>query len=244
MLSEAFEPLVAGVVTGPTVPSGTVSDEPGPRRLTLRTDDDVRLDAELALPPTGGDGESAPVGGVVLAHPHPLQGGSMTSLVTAELFRVLPTRGLAAIRFDFRGVGASGGTHDQGRGEQLDVTAALDTLAAACPGRPLVLCGWSFGADVSLAVTDPRVDAWVAVAPPLRVLPLEVLGAAAGSDPRPTVLAVPQHDQFRPPADAREATADWVATRVEVISGADHFMAGRTDRVAALVVEVVASLGG
>ena len=191
------------------------------RSLTLSTSDGLTLEAECRVP------DDASVA-VVLCHPHPAAGGSMTSLVTSELFRLLPASGIAVLRFNFRGVGASEGSHDGGVAERLDILAAIDHV-----------CGWSFGADTSLAVLDARISSWVCCAPPLRVVPLEELTAAAGSDPRPKVLIVPEHDQFRVPASAIEATADWVDTRVIAVSGADHFFVGRTDKVAAIVTEAV-----
>ena len=166
----------------------------------------------------------------------------MASLVISELFRLLPQRGLAALRFNFRGVGASSGEHGHGRTEGDDVRAAVGALAAQWPVRPLVLCGWSFGADVSLSVTDVDIDGWVAIAPPLLVLPTDELTAAAGADDRPTLLLVPEHDQFRPPESARDATRDWTATTVATVPGADHFLAGRTDLLATLVTDFVGSL--
>jgi alpha/beta superfamily hydrolase len=220
-----------------------VSDDPTTRHLTLVVDDEVTLEAEARLV----DAEQVPGpdaihGAVVLAHPHPLAGGDMRSLVIAELFRLLPPMGLSVLRFDFRGVGRSTGAHDHGRGEAADLSAALDALASLAPGRPLLLCGWSFGADVALSITDPRIDGWVGIAPPLRVLPIEELAAAAGSDPRPTLLLVPEHDQHLPPDAAREAVGSWLATRVEVVPGADHFLAGRTVLVSRLVADFAASL--
>ncbi len=224
-----------------TVPSAGVPHDTELRDLSLTTADGVVLEAQARLPLPSGEGEAIE-GAVVLAHPHPLQGGSMASLVTSELFRLLPQRGLAVLRFNFRGVGRSGGEHGHGRAESLDVTAALDALSGLWPHRPLVLCGWSFGADVSLSLTDARLDGWVAIAPPLRVLPVDELTAAAGSDPRPKLLVVPEHDEFRPPASAREATAAWVSTTVEVVPGADHFLVGRTEKAAAMVAAFAASL--
>ncbi len=110
--------------------------------------------------------------------------------------------------------------------------AALAALAGRAAGVPLCIAGWSFGADVSLSLTDERIDGWAAIAPPLRVLPVDELTAAAGSDPRPKLLIVPEHDEIRQPDSAREATAGWVNTTVEVVPGADHFLVGRTDLVA------------
>ena len=166
----------------------------------------------------------------------------MASLVTSELFRLLPGRGLGVLRFNFRGVGTSEGAYGEGRAERADIVAALDALAGLWPRRPLVLCGWSFGGDTSLSVVDDRLSGWVAIAPPLRIVPLEELSAASGADPRPKMLIVPEHDQFRPPGPAAEATADWNNTRIEPIGGADHFLVGRTEKVAGLVTRFMSEL--
>lgn len=166
----------------------------------------------------------------------------MVSLVTSELFRLLPRRGIGVLRFNFRGVGTSEGSYGDGRGEQADIVAAIDALCDLWPRRPLVLCGWSFGGDTSLAVIDARIDGWVAIAPPLRILPLDELTVASGSDARPKLLIVPEHDQFRTPDAAADATAAWIRTRIEAIAGADHFLVGRTEKVAGLVASFVEQL--
>jgi uncharacterized protein len=198
------------------------------RPLTLDVSDGTRLEAEIDVP------ESA-VAVAVLAHPHPLYGGSMDAGLVDELFHRLPSRAVGALRFNFRGVGGSTGEHDEGRAERLDVAAALGAALAAAGGRPVFLCGWSFGADVSFGVDDPGHRGWVAVAPPLRVVPPAEM--AAPGDPRPKLLLVPEHDQYRPPDAAREVVADWTATSLEVVEGADHFMWGHAaqavDRVVA-----------
>ena len=198
--------------------------------VKLHTADGLTLEGELHLP----DGARA---AVVLAHPHPLHGGNMRSIVIGALFAGLPAAGVAALRFNFRGVGTSEGAHDEGRGERLDVVAALDALAEVVGARalPLVLAGWSFGADRSLAVEDERHAGWFAVAPPLR----HAGDVAAASDPRPKLLAVPERDQFRSPESAREVVASWTNTELTVVPGADHFLVGRTDRVVELAVEFV-----
>ena len=203
--------------------------------LTLAASDGVTLEAELRVPSS-----SAAWGAAVLLHPHPLHGGSMRTGVPSYLFDALPASGVAALRFNFRGVGASGGSHDGGRAERDDVVAALDAMHPVVEGLPIVLAGWSFGADVSLAVGDDRVAGWVAVAPTLRVVAVEEM-VAAGDD-RPKLLAVPQHDQFNPPHACRDAVRGWTRTRVEVVPGADHFLAGRLDRVAALALELLEEL--
>jgi uncharacterized protein len=207
-------------------------DRGDPAPVRFETDDGLSLEGEVTVP----DGARA---GVVLAHPHPAQGGTMRSLVTSELFRLLPANGLATLRFNFRGVEGSQGTHDHGRREHLDIEAAIDTMAERAPGLVLVVAGWSFGADVALTVNDARLAGWALLAPPLRVVERSAMVAA--TDPRPKLLIAPERDQFNPPESARAATADWVATEVVVVAGADHFFAGRTGQAADLVVGFVDS---
>ena len=195
-----------------------------PTGLDLRVDDVVTLEAELATP--SGDPRAA----VVLCHPHPLYGGSMRSIVISELFRTLPQRGVACLRFNFRGVEQSSGTHDHGRGERADAVAAIDALTAAIPpSTPMVLAGWSFGGDVTLSVHDERLAAWLVIAPPLRFAD----SAPLATDPRPKHLVLAEHDEYRPPAEVIAATDGWRATTIEVVPGASHFFVGRTDAVVA-----------
>lgn len=220
-----------------------MADDTGTTSLRLTTSDGLSLEAEARLPASTPTEAGAISGAVVLAHPHPQQGGSMVSLVTSELFRLLPQRGIGVLRFNFRGVGSSEGDYGGGRAEHADLIAAIDALAGLWPHQPLVLCGWSFGGDTSLSVADERLAGWVAIAPPLRILPLEELTAASGNDPRPKLLIVPEHDQFRPPDAAAEATGSWNNSRIEAIAGADHFLVGRTDKVAGLVAAFVEQLG-
>jgi uncharacterized protein len=187
------------------------------RDLTVSTADGVELQAELAVP-------HAPAGAAVLCHPHPTYGGEMRAGVIDRLFHELPERGLAALRFNFRGVGRSTGAHDDGIGEQHDVRAAAATLADEVPEGPLVLAGWSFGADVALAVDVERAAGWFGVAPVLAVVEPSTMTAAR--DPRPKVLLVPEHDQWCPPAEAAARTQGWSALDLRVLPGTDHFLNG------------------
>jgi alpha/beta superfamily hydrolase len=218
-----------------------VSDDRTTRELRLATTDGMDLEAEVVLPNGPAPGQEPVRGAVVLAHPHPLHGGSMQSIVTSELFRMLPERGLPTLRFNFRGVGGSTGEHADGEGERFDVEAAIDTMAGLTGVRPLVVCGWSFGADVSLTVTDERLAAWIVIAPPMRFRPSADY-AAVGADPRPKLLIVPEHDEFRSPASAAEATDGWTNTTLEVVPGADHFLVGRTAKAATLITRFLATL--
>lgn len=194
-----------------------------PTPVTLETSDGVELEGELSLP------DDAPVGAVALAHPHPTYGGDMHAGLVGLLPSLVAPRGVAVLRWNFRGVGRSGGAHGGGVDERLDVVAALDHLHGLGLGVPTLLAGWSFGADVSLAVDDDRHVGWFAVAAPLAYTGD---APAAASDGRPKVLLVPEHDQFRAPSAAAEATGDWTATTLVTVAGADHFLGGRATFVA------------
>jgi alpha/beta superfamily hydrolase len=162
----------------------------------------------------------------------------MRSIVIGALFKALPDAGVATLRFNFRGVEGSEGSYDDGRGERDDVVAAVDVLYEIAEGLPLVLAGWSFGADTSLNVVDERAAGWFAVAPPLR-RPDDV---AAAPDPRPKLVAVPEHDQFRPPDSAEPIVARWTNARMEIVKGADHYLVGRTERAAQLALDFLKEL--
>jgi len=176
------------------------------------------LQADLAVP-------DAVLAGAVICHPHPQYGGTRHDSVVSALFDALPAAGIAALRFDFRS------EFSDGVGERLDALAAIDELADAAPDVPLAMTGYSFGAWISLGLGDDRIEAIVAVAPPLAVMssvPVPVV---------PTLVLTPAHDQFSPPASTEPIVADWrvrSATPIEfeVIDMADHFLAGRTATVA------------
>jgi hypothetical protein len=193
--------------------------------VTLSSADGLALEGELSVPEQAWSA-------AVLAHPHPEFGGSMRSIVTAAMFSALPAAGVACLRFNFRGVGRSEGTHGGGRDERADLVAAIDVLSPITEGLPLVLAGWSFGADTALAVGDERLAGWIAVAPPLRAA--AVADMVAPADPRPKLVVVPEHDQFRPPESARPVIEEWASTQLEIIPGGDHYLVGRADQLMAV----------
>lgn len=181
-------------------------------RLTL-TGPAGAIEAELSGPETG------PV--AVLCHPHPLYGGSMDDDVLSSVARVLAERGIAALLFNFRGVGASDGSHDGGAGEVDDLRAVLAWLAESHPDRARLVGGYSFGAGVvSRLLADPAtrdIERALLVAPPVGRL------AVAAPDGRVPV------DVFAGDADDFVDTgvlAGWRHARVHLIAGADHFFSG------------------
>ena len=162
----------------------------------------------------------------------------MRSIVIGALFDALPRAGVTCLRFNFRGVEGSGGVLRRRAAASSSTPRRRSRRLAAEvePALPLVLAGWSFGADIALATIDDRVSGWFAVAPPLRMVPDFSTVAA---DPRPKLLALAEHDEFRDPASITEATASWAATQIDVVKGASHFFVGRTDRVVELAIACV-----
>jgi uncharacterized protein len=204
-------------------------DFDGPRSLTLTTSDGNTLDAEVIE-------VADAVGAAVICHPHPRMGGDRHNPVVDALFRALPRSRITTLRFDFRGVGRSTGSYGEGIGERHDATAGLSWFAEHRSGLPLWSMGYSFGGDVAISVDHPDLAGWVAVAPPLRVL---VDDPPASTRGRPTTLVVPAHDQFCPPQRARTDTADWGDTDVVEVPMGDHFLAGRLEVTARMVVEAL-----
>jgi alpha/beta superfamily hydrolase len=194
--------------------------------------DGVMLEAELKVP----DDRWA---AVAIAHPHPQYGGDMHNNVVDALYRALPAAGIAALRFNFRGVGGSEGVHDGGDAERLDLAAALELAAAFTADGPLVAIGYSFGALVTLSVADVRLAGWCAVAPPLAVASSAPIAA---SDHRPKRLLCAEHDQFTNAAAAVDLVRDWSSTTVVPIAQGDHFLQGQTGFVADECIAFVRSL--
>ena len=190
--------------------------------VTLTTIDGVELVGDFR----SADGPL--LGSVALAHPHPLYGGDRFNPVIEALFDHLPTLGFHCLRFDFRGVGSSGGEHDGGDSERLDVAAAVDFLTTVGDDQAWI-AGYSFGSIVGLNVTEPRVSGWIAVAPPLAMANGRVLAAV---DPRPKLVLAPVHDQFTESEEVVRTVTEWNSGSVTRIESADHFLIGHTTAVA------------
>ncbi len=139
-------------------------------RLHEFTGPDGRLEAHLLEPEQVLGGEVCPPrSAVVLAHPHPLHGGTMHSKVVHQTAKALSRIGCVTLRFNFRGVGTSEGRFDEGRGEREDFRAALNMMSDRYPDLELWAAGYSFGAFIALSVgvEDPRVTTLIGIAPPL-----------------------------------------------------------------------------
>ncbi|HVP31578.1 MAG TPA: hypothetical protein VMW35_20710 [Myxococcota bacterium] len=172
-------------------------------------------------------------GGAIVAAPHPLYGGSMDNPVVSELAHAAGKAGMASLRFNWRGVGASAGARSGDlRYAALDCAAALAQIAETVEG-PLVASGYSFGAAAltrlaALATRDaglgarvqwPRVRRLLLVAPPPAMLEGDALAAFRGS-----VLVVgAEHDDIAPPAELERLAGRLPRARFVRIEEADHF---------------------
>ncbi len=170
----------------------------------------------------------------VVCHPHPLFGGTMHNKVVYQVARTLDRLGVATLRFNFRGTGASAGEHDNGRGEQEDVRAALDYLAGEMPGATLMVAGFSFGCWVGLRAgcADPRVEELVGLGAPVNDSDMSYLGACD----KPCLLIQGERDPYGAPRKLEEMVATFPEvmrreTSVVVVPGADHFFTGLLDHV-------------
>ena len=180
--------------------------------------DGPRLEARLALP-------EAPGAGLVICHPHPLYGGDMHNPVVVRVAETAQGAGVATLRFNFRGVGASGGVHGGGEGERDDVAAALVMLAGRLPAEsPIGLAGYSFGAWVAAraAAAAPVLPALALVAPPLGMYDLDFLEGS----PSHTLLVAGSRDQYCP-VEALERLGKRLGSQAEIIEGAEHFFFGK-----------------
>jgi alpha/beta superfamily hydrolase len=108
-------------------------------------------------------------GAALVCHPHPLGGGTMHNKVVFRIAAGLLEANLTTLRFNFRGVGASTGEHDNGNGEKQDVKDALDYLSANYPDLPVTLAGFSFGSRVGTeaAMNDERVARFISIGTPV-----------------------------------------------------------------------------
>ena len=172
------------------------------------------------------DAPTAAVRGLaVIAHPHPLHGGTMDNKVVQTLARAAVGAGFRAVRFNFRGIGGSAGRWDEGRGEVDDALAVVQALRPGLPAdAPLLLAGFSFGgyvaSQVAARLAAAGEPAWRLVLVGPAVVNFEVAPVAAG-----TLVVHGETDDVVPLA----AVLDWARPQLQpvtVLPGAGHFFHG------------------
>ncbi len=166
---------------------------------------------------------------IAVCHPHPLFGGDMHNSVVVTVCQALVDAGIAALRFNFRGVGRSQGRFGDGVGERADAIAALAYVrqAEGVDSAKVGLVGYSFGAAVALLAADERVAAVVAISIPAfgRGIPNLSIGC-------PTLLITGERDDVAPAGQLNAlAAVIGPACRVEVVPGADHFWWGHEENL-------------
>jgi uncharacterized protein len=189
------------------------------------------IECKLDLPPDG-----APRGIAIVAHPHPLYGGTMDNKVVQTLARAFIALGYACARMNFRGVGQSQGTHDAGLGETDDIALLHEHMVARYPGLPVALSGFSFGTFVQSRLQQRLADEG---RPAERLV---LVGCAAGKwellpVPASTILIHGEEDDTIPLKDV----LDWARPQdlpVIVVPGADHFFHRKLHHIKQWVIDL------
>ena len=190
-----------------------------------------RLEGTLRVP------DVAPLGIVVVAHPLPTHGGTMRNPLVASLARAVAARGLYALRFNFRSVGASDGEWTGGAEEWRDVGDAVAHARRTFPELRVGITGFSFGARMSLRwlAEGGRADGVALVGVPLRGPEQEPLPTV--SSPDGTFIVAAENDQFGTASELRRA---FPTARVAEVKGVDHFFGDKRDEVGQLVADELA----
>ncbi len=165
---------------------------------------------------------------VVVCHPHPLYGGDMDNNVVMAVCEALVRQSIHAFRFNFRGVGGSEGSFDQGIGEQEDTRAALAFVSSLeeVNQNKIGLTGYSFGATVALpvALQEPQVEALALISPPLSIPEWESLTKYT----RPKLLLVGARDSFVSAEELQRLAPELPQpVQYQIIPQADHFWWGK-----------------
>jgi alpha/beta superfamily hydrolase len=208
----------------------SVTSRPGFERLSI-PGPAGKLEGILDLPP----GDISVV--AVACHPHPQFGGTMSNKVIHMLAKSFTELGAATVRFNYRGVGASEGSYDEGNGETQDALAAIEWAQRRWPGTSLWIGGFSFGGAVAIrAAAQVNPQRIVTVAPAVRLVAVDV-----ASLPHSEWLVVQgDKDELVSAAEVQE----WVATlnpppELAMVPGVDHFFHGRLNDLRDIVVRWV-----
>ncbi|MGQ9509839.1 MAG: alpha/beta hydrolase [Thermodesulfobacteriota bacterium] len=180
---------------------------------------DFQLEGLLAIQ------EAFPIkGGLILCHPHSLYGGNMHNHVIQVASEVAWEEGFSTLRFNFRGVGRSGGSYDDGIGERKDVEAAIQFFKYKMndPNLPLLFLGYSFGAwvGIPIAAREEKIQGLVIISPPLQLLDFNFLKGCQ----KKKLIVVGTQDLWCPKSQLDLWYQELEDPKyLNLIQGADHF---------------------
>jgi alpha/beta superfamily hydrolase len=189
-----------------------------------------RLEAVLWTPERQAPAEYA----ALVCHPHPLFGGTLHNKVVYQAAKALDRQGIPVLRFNFRGAGQSEGRHDRGRGEQDDVRASLDFLAAEFGAKPVLLAGFSFGAWVGLRVgcRDGRVAKMIGIGMPVNNSDVSYLKSCG----KTKLFVHGSLDEHGDVNRVKEMVAELPGkNQLVVVDGVNHFFAGKIAELGAAI---------
>lgn len=181
----------------------------------------------------------APRAVAVFGHPHPLHGGTMHTKALYQAAKAMPRIGVAALRFNFRGVGRSAGTFDAGPGEQADFTAAITFMSERFPDLPIWAAGMSFGSWIAMTTgaQDARVSLLLGIAPPVDRYDFDVLRTCN----LPKFIIHGEEDELISIKEIRKFYAQIPEPKELVtIEDADHLFDGKTTMVGEAVEDLLA----
>ncbi len=192
---------------------------------------------------TPGAGPAAPI--AIVLHPHPQFGGTMNNKVVYRIFHAFARRGFATLRFNFRGVGRSQGTFDNGVGELSDAAAALDWLQTFNPDAPHCwIAGFSFGAWISmqLLMRRPEIASFISVAPPANMYDFGFLAPcpSSGLIVQGTADEVVSESSVAKLA-AKVSSQKSITVKYAKIEGANHFFSDKLDEMMQVIDDYLTS---
>ena len=183
--------------------------------------------------------EGQPRAVAVMGHPHPLHGGTMHTKALYQAAKALPRIGVAALRFNFRGVGRSAGVFDSGPGEKEDFKTAIAFMSERFPDLPIWAGGMSFGSWIAMTVgaEDPRVSLLFGIAPPVDRYDFEALKTCT----LPKFIIHGEADELISIKDVRKFYSQLPEPKELVtIEDANHLFEGKTSMVGEAVEDLLA----
>ncbi len=170
-----------------------------------------------------------PAGVAVVCHPHPVGGGTLHNKVVFRAARGLENANVATLRFNFRGVGTSGGKHDEGEGEIDDVFAAIDWAVRKHPGKKLFVGGFSFGSWVATRAGCelPNVDALFLIGTPVNKYDFGYLRSCE----KPKLFLHGTRDEHGDVGKLEKLVQQVPNAESVFVTGADHFFTRELDAV-------------